>query len=107
MSTDFPYVAMNRFKINRGKEAQFEEVWRSRDSHLASVPGFKSFTLLKGPENDDHTLYASHSIWESRDAFVAWTKSDAFRMAHKNAGDTQGVYQGHPEFEGFEAVDLG
>ncbi|WP_232787460.1 antibiotic biosynthesis monooxygenase family protein [Spongiibacter nanhainus] len=95
---------MNRFRITLGEEANFEEVWRTRDTHLAGVPGFKEFQLLRGPEREDHTLYASHSVWESREAFEAWTKSEAFRAAHRNAGDNKGMYLGHPEFEGFEVA---
>lgn len=98
------YIAMNRFRITPGEEANFEEVWRTRDTHLEGVPGFKEFQLLRGPEREDHTLYASHSVWESRDAFEAWTKSEAFRAAHRNAGDNKGMYLGHPEFEGFEVA---
>ncbi|QQD19159.1 antibiotic biosynthesis monooxygenase [Spongiibacter nanhainus] len=98
------YIAMNRFRITLGEEANFEEVWRTRDTHLAGVPGFKEFQLLRGPEREDHTLYASHSVWESREAFEAWTKSEAFRAAHRNAGDNKGMYLGHPEFEGFEVA---
>lgn len=98
------YIAMNRFRIIRGKEDSFEAVWKNRETHLEGVPGFNEFRLLKGPEQDDHTLYASHTIWASEGAFVAWTKSEAFRAAHKNAGDNRHLYQGHPEFEGFEPV---
>lgn len=57
------YIAMNRFKIVRGEEDAFEEVWRSRERYLGSVPGYKDFKLLRGPEREDHTLYASHTIW--------------------------------------------
>jgi hypothetical protein len=32
------------------------------DSHLDEVPGFVEFHLLKGPEAEDHTLYASHTV---------------------------------------------
>jgi hypothetical protein len=28
-------------------------------------PGFVPFHLLKGPEAEDHTLYASHTVWEN------------------------------------------
>ena len=98
------FIAMNRFRIARGREAEFEQVWRERDSHLDGVPGFVEFRLLKGPEADDHTLYASHSIWRDRAAFEAWTRSDAFRKAHASAGGQRGLYLGHPEFEGFESV---
>ena len=98
------YIAMNRFKITPGHEDAFEEVWRTRDSHLKDVPGFKQFKLLRGPAGEEHTLFASHSIWESEDAFTAWTKSEAFRAAHANAGDNRDMYLGHPQFEGFEVV---
>jgi heme-degrading monooxygenase HmoA len=40
--------------------------------------GFVEFHLLKGPEAEDHTLYASHTVWENRAVFEAWTKSEAF-----------------------------
>ena len=36
--------------------------------------------------------------------FLNWTKSDAFRQAHKGAGEHSDVYRGHPEFEGFTVV---
>ena len=98
------YIAMNRFRIARGREQDFIEIWKNRDTHLQQVPGFKTFNLLQGPSTDDYTLFASHSTWESADAFVNWTKSEAFRMAHANAGDSKGIYLGPPQFEGFESV---
>jgi heme-degrading monooxygenase HmoA len=98
------FIAMNRFKIIPGNERAFEEVWTSRDSFLAGVPGFLEFNLLRGPVKDDHVLYSSHTIWRSRADFEAWTRSDAFRMAHRGAGENKPLYIGHPEFEGFESI---
>jgi heme-degrading monooxygenase HmoA len=63
------FIAMNRFRIARGREDVFEELWRKRESHLDGVPGFREFHLLKGPSDDTATLYASHSVWESSAAF--------------------------------------
>ena len=31
-------------------------------------------------------------------------KSEAFRKAHSGGGQHQGIYLGHPEFEGFEVI---
>ena len=98
------FIAMNRFKIVLGKEKEFEEVWKNRDTHLNDVPGFKEFHLVKGEANDEYTLYASHSIWNSKNDFINWTKSEAFRLAHKNSGQHKELYLGHPNFEGFEVV---
>ena len=98
------FIAMNRFKIARGREDDFVSVWKSRESYLDGVPGFKSFNLLRGPAHEEFTLFASHSIWESSEAFDNWTHSEAFRKAHASAGGARDLYLGHPEFEGFEVV---
>ena len=98
------FIAMNRFQVVRGRESDFEAVWRGRNSQIASVPGFAEFHLLRGPQNDEFTLYASHTVWANRSAFEAWTKSEAFRLAHAGAGQSKGIYLGHPAFEGFEAL---
>ena len=42
------FLAMNRFKIVKGKEQEFEKVWKERDTHLEGVKGFVKFNLLKG-----------------------------------------------------------
>jgi heme-degrading monooxygenase HmoA len=96
------FIAMNRFQVNKGSEEPFEQVWASRDTHLQKVPGFVEFHLLKGPATDEHTLYASHTVWQSRAAFEAWTRSEEFRAAHARAGENKPLYLGHPQFEGFE-----
>lgn len=98
------FIAMNRFQIIPGQEAAFEQVWTSRDTHLKEVPGFVEFHLLRGPKEEDHTLFASHTIWRSRADFEAWTQSEAFRLAHRNAGGNKPLYLGHPRFEGFEVA---
>lgn len=99
------YIAMNRFQVTKGSEKDFEDVWLNRESQLESVPGFVEFHLLRGPEKEDHTLFASHTVWQSHAAFEAWTKSAAFRAAHSRAGNdspSRPLYLGHPQFEGFE-----
>lgn len=98
------YLAMNRFRIKKGCEQRFEDAWRQRESLLQDMPGFVEFNLLKGPEAEDHILYASHTIWEEKSHFEDWTRSDAFRTAHKNAGKNGDIYLGGPQFEGFESV---
>ena len=98
------FIAMNRFKVKQGSEAAFEKVWRERETHIARVPGFVEFNLSKGPERDDHTLYSSHTTWRNRADFETWTRSEAFRLAHRDAGANRPLYLGHPEFEGFEVI---
>ena len=103
------FLAMNRFKIAPGFEDGFEKIWRERESFLSEVPGFKNFALLKGQlvepeEGDKYVLYASHSVWESREAFIAWTESENFRKAHAQTSAPKGTYLSHPNLETFEQV---
>ena len=99
------FIAMNCFRVKRGAEGAFERVWLSRDLYLDRVPGFVEFHLLKGPRGAKIILlYASHTVWQSKAAFEAWTKSEEFRAAHARAGNeaTGPLYLEHPKFEGFE-----
>jgi heme-degrading monooxygenase HmoA len=101
------FIAMNRFKVKKGSEGAFENVWASRESYLDRMQGFVEFHLLKGPEAEDHTLYSSHTVWSSKANFEAWTTSDEFRKAHARAGNDSSsgsLYLEHPKFEGFEVV---
>ena len=98
------FLAMNRFKIAKGFEADFEKIWAERESFLTGVPGFTSFVLLKGDVFEDHTVYASHSVWASHSAFEAWTQSEHFRNAHAQAKAPAGTYIGPPQLELFDAV---
>ena len=98
------FIAMNRFQIIPGQEEAFEQIWLSRDSHLAGVAGFVELHLLRGPTGEDHTLFSSHTVWRSREDFETWTQSQAFRLAHRGAGDNRPLYGSPPRFEGFDVV---
>jgi heme-degrading monooxygenase HmoA len=98
------YIAMNRFRIAQGREADFEGIWKNRKTYLHEVPGFIEFHLLRGASDAVATLYASHSVWESQKAFEDWTNSEAFTKAHAQGRAPEGTYLGSPQFEGFNVV---
>ncbi len=99
------YLAMNRFSVRTENAEAFEAIWLARNSHLTELDGFVEFHMLKtAPREDGTILYASHTVWESEAAFLAWTRSDQFRMSHAKAGDTRPLYEGTPVFEGFTAI---
>ena len=95
------FIAMTHFDVEPARAGEFEARWRERETHLDAVPGFVRFALLRGSEPG---RYVSHSTWESRAAFEAWTRSDAFRKAHADARMPTGVLRGHPRVETFDAV---
>jgi heme-degrading monooxygenase HmoA len=97
------FVAMNRFSIVPGRERDFEERWATRESYLKDVPGFVGFMLLKG---DNAGEYISHSTWQDRAAFTAWTQSPAFTAGHTQ-GSLMGILAGPPQVSLYEAVLVG
>ena len=100
------FIAMNRFRVLKNATLDFEQVWLTRESYLDRVPGFVEFHMLRGPEREDHVLYASHTVWASKADFEAWTRSEPFRQAHARAPQNRPLTLGHPEFEGFEVIQI-
>jgi heme-degrading monooxygenase HmoA len=98
------FIAMNRFRVTPGSEADFEAVWMNREVFINREPGFVAFHMLKGPRTEEYSLYVSHTIWASHKAFEDWTRSGSFRAAHKGAGENKPLYLGPPQFEGFEVI---
>jgi heme-degrading monooxygenase HmoA len=98
------FVVMNRFQINNGREAEFEDAWKQRESNLKSFEGFRRFSLLRNASPaDGKTEFISHTMWRSRADFEVWRSSEAFTRAHANA-NTQGVIAGPPHASLYEAV---
>lgn len=94
------FVAMNQFQVKPERGAEFEEVWRTRESFLQGFEGFLAFHLLKGDEAGD---YVSHTMWRSRADFMTWATSDAFRKAH-GARTPEGIILGHPRARFYDSV---
>lgn len=94
------FIAMNRFQVVPGRSADFEQIWRERESHLQGVPGFVQFALLRGESEGE---FISHSTWESRDAFIMWTQSENFVKGHRQ-GSLAGILAGPPQVSLYDAV---
>lgn len=95
------FVAMNNFTVQPGKGEAFEQIWKERETYLDEVPGFLHFVLLR---SDEENHYVSHSMWESRAAFDAWTQSEAFTKGHRGGGSMADILATHPHVELFESV---
>lgn len=99
------YVAMNRFKVIKESAGKFEQHWLQRESFLHELKGFCGFQILRGSEREDHILYSSYTLWETKADFEGWTRSEQFRKSHERAGASgERMTLGHPEFEGFDVL---
>ncbi len=98
------YMAMTRFQVALGQEILFEDVWKKRKSYLKEMKGYQGLYLLRGETDETHTLYISHFIWNSKENFDVWTKSEAFIKAHIQFGDLSILFTNQPIFEGLSVV---
>jgi heme-degrading monooxygenase HmoA len=96
--------ALSREPRPGGTASAFEAMWKTRDSHLKSVPGFVSFHLMRGEVEGDARFMPPTRSGPDKDAFLAWTKSEAFRAAHKGAKPSEAMYDGPPVLECFDSV---
>lgn len=76
----------NRIDVASEHAEAFERAFRERAGLVDSTPGFVRNQVLRPTREGEP--YVVLTTWESYDAFTAWTKSEAFRKAHAQAGGT-------------------
>ena len=87
-------VYVSNLVINAGSDfSQTFDLIESDDSGALNLDGFTVTSQFR-----------KHAGSSSKHDFTNWTKSEAFRLAHKNSGHHKGLYLGHPNFEGFEVI---
>ncbi len=98
------YVVMNRIPVNEGYQGDFEERFKSRQGLVDQSPGFIRNLVLR-PDDDSSEYHVVMTLWQDRQAFLDWTKGDAFRQAHVQARETpREMYKGKNVLEMFEVV---
>ncbi len=70
----------NRINVKPEYADAFEQRFAERAGLVDGMPGFISNQVLRPANPDDP--YVVLTFWESREAFEAWTRSDAFRQGH-------------------------
>lgn len=88
------YVVMNKLTVPPEGAAGLEAGFAHSAGRMRQIPGCVNFQLLK-EEAEGHPVYLVITHWQDKDAFHAWTKSEAFRRAHANAGDTGAMGELH------------
>ena len=74
----------NRMHVNSQYAEQFEQRFRDRAGLVDQMPGFLSNYVLRPTQPGEP--YVVLTLWESREAFEAWTQSDAFKQGHARSG---------------------
>jgi hypothetical protein len=88
------FIAMNRFRVAKGSEAAFEQVWMSRDSHLDKVPGLWSFTFSRAPR-----LRITPSMPLTRCGKAGLCSRHGPNQRRSRVGHSKPLYLDHLQFE--------
>ena len=95
------FIALNRYRVYRGREYDFERRWQEREDYFRELPGFVAFSLLRNWLGDETTEYISHSTWRSREDFEAWRAGQLLDYKRNGLG---GVLASRPEVSVYETV---
>ena len=90
-------IVMNRIAVAEGREQDFEKTFVERDRAVDQMTGFIDLQVLRPAEG---RTYVVMTRWTSREAFEAWTKSEAFLAAHRK--QSPGLAEGRPQLEIYE-----
>lgn len=77
-------TVMNRIAVHPEYAEQFEARFADRARKVDEMPGFVSNLVLRPVAPGDP--YIVLTVWESREQFDAWTRSDAFVQGHARSG---------------------
>jgi len=80
------YEVHNKIFVTSSEQGQrLEESFSHASGHMAHIPGFQGFNMLKVK---DGSHYIIRVLWESEERYQEWLKSPHFREAHKGQGDS-------------------
>ncbi|MGC6416647.1 MAG: antibiotic biosynthesis monooxygenase family protein [Bradymonadia bacterium] len=90
-------IVTNRIPVNDAYKIDFEDRFKKRIGLVDSSPGFirnevhrpapMHYDRASGewaPDPAKSGYYEVKTWWRSMDDFIAWTKSESFRLAHAN-----------------------
>ena len=74
----------NRIYVKSEFSEAFEKVFRERAKLVDQMPGFVSNQVLR-PVNEGDS-YIVFTLWENREDFLNWVRSEAFVKGHAQSG---------------------
>jgi heme oxygenase (mycobilin-producing) len=74
------FVAINTLTVPSEMRETLEQRFAARAGEVDRMDGFEAFELLRPVEGQDR--YLVYTRWASREAFTAWTESQAFQHGH-------------------------
>lgn len=97
------FVVMNRIPVAGAFREAFEARFRARAREVDRMPGFVRNWVLRPVDPEDP--YVVLTVWESQEAFEAWTRSEAFQRGHAHSGTLpREAFRGPSKLERYELI---
>ncbi|KYD27066.1 Heme-degrading monooxygenase IsdG [Geobacillus sp. B4113_201601] len=79
------YLVANEIRVKKGFASQLVKRFEERKG-IEKAPGFVRLDILVNEQPNNYDEVRVCTMWETKDAFIGWTKSEAFRKAHDQRG---------------------
>jgi heme-degrading monooxygenase HmoA len=79
------FAVINRLKSPPDYGVHLERAFRHA-GNMQDIPGFVGYQFMRNTRElkpGDILEYVALTYWDSREAYVAWTKTEAFSRAHQ------------------------
>jgi len=103
-------LVANRIHVAKGQEEAFENRFKGRAGLVENHPGFIRLEILcpkpvkmHGKTTGGSDYYVVLTYWEDEQAFLNWTESEDFRIAHANRPPKE-MFAGPNVFEMHEVI---
>jgi heme-degrading monooxygenase HmoA len=103
-------VVSNRIQVAPGHEEAFEKRFQGRAGLVENHPGFIRLEILRpkpveihGKKMGGSEYYVVLTYWENEQAFLNWTESEDFRLAHASRPPKE-MFAGPNVFEMHEVI---
>ena len=79
--------------------------WKDAGVRTKDVDGFLEFKFFRlDSKEEGYVLFSSYAVWENKEKFLAWTKSEHFRKSHATGVANREMYVEHPHLECFDVL---
>lgn len=77
------FMAENKLTLIKGTAQEIIERFYTRHG-IETLEGFDGMFVTETLEKDDYDEVKILTLWQSKEAFTAWLKSDVFKKAHQH-----------------------
>lgn len=97
------FIAISRFRVNNGKQAEVHDAFVNRPRLVEDAPGFRGLEVYRDAQDESAFLLLTR--WADEASFVSWHRSPAHGAAHTHLPSGLKLDPSHTELVTAQRVD--